>query len=162
MERTQIKCPSRPRSPFQPGDDYSRAALANVKPENSGVRMSSSLWRGIQARYAPTLSQIPAVSNIANFDADSAILAQKCDQSMKKDIYGQERPVSAIPQVSITFGNLKVNNQLITNPSAKVVYPKEVPDCADAVAKGRMVTVKIGEEIPRRPLREVIVLNESN
>lgn len=66
------------------------------------------------------------------------------------EIYGPPIPLNAIPKVTVTFGNLRVNGEPIKNATATAVYSKEVPDYAEAVAKAGHVVVRIGSPVKRR------------
>lgn len=74
------------------------------------------------------------------------------------EIYGAAIPVEQIPQVNVTFGNLRVNGQPIEKPSATAVYPNKVPDYADASADKGQIVVRVGEKVTERATREVKLL----
>jgi hypothetical protein len=74
------------------------------------------------------------------------------------DIYGRQIPVEEIPKVTVTFGNLRVNGTPVEKPSATAVYPRRVPDYAEAVAKDGQLVVKVGEPVADRQRREVALL----
>jgi hypothetical protein len=63
--------------------------------------------------------------------------------------------VADIPKVTVTFGPPVVNGQPAANPSARAVYPKGVPDYAEAVAKGGSLVVTVGEPVEGRTKRSV-------
>jgi hypothetical protein len=63
--------------------------------------------------------------------------------------------LSDIPKLKVTFGNLKVNGVAIENPTASAIYPKDVPDYADAKADGKSIEIIVGEEVKNREKRNV-------
>jgi hypothetical protein len=69
------------------------------------------------------------------------------------EIYGPGIPVQEIPAVTVTFGNLRVNGELIEHPSATAVYPQDVPDYADAVGEDHKVVVTVGRLVERKTRR---------
>ena len=71
------------------------------------------------------------------------------------EVYGRAIPVEKIPQVQVTFGNLRVNGQSVDNPGATAIYPKGVPDYADAKSHDKNVVVDVGEPVERRESRQV-------
>jgi len=66
------------------------------------------------------------------------------------EIYGPRIPVEQIPEVTVTFGNLRVNGVPVEHLSAMAVYSKDVPDYAEAVAEDSRVVVKIGSRVERK------------
>ena len=76
------------------------------------------------------------------------------------EIYGRQIPVEQIPKVTVTFGNLRVNGQAVERPSATAVYPKRVPDYAEAAAQDGLLVVKVGKPVPDRKERRVELLPE--
>jgi hypothetical protein len=70
------------------------------------------------------------------------------------EIYGQRRPVADIPRLTVTFGNVRVNGEAVESATAKAVYPKGVPDFADAKAKDNTLVITIGQPV-ERAAREV-------
>jgi len=77
------------------------------------------------------------------------------------EIYGRRQPVEKIPKVQITFGNLRVNGQEVERPGALAVYPKGVPDYAEAKLQKQQLVVQVGEPVEaRRTRREVLYKRE--
>jgi len=70
------------------------------------------------------------------------------------EIYGQLRPVTDIPKLTVTFDNLRVNGMPVEKLSATAVYPKDVPDFAQAEAQGRGLKVTVGTSIENRNRRQ--------
>jgi hypothetical protein len=65
------------------------------------------------------------------------------------EIYGPMIPVEEIPEVTVTFGNLRVNGEPVEHPSATAVYPKDVPDYAEAAGEDGKVVVRVGKPVER-------------
>lgn len=65
------------------------------------------------------------------------------------EIYGPRIPVEEIPEVTVTFGNLRVNGETVENPSATAVYPKGVPDYAETVVDNGRLVVEVGKPVER-------------
>ncbi|MFO0905043.1 MAG: hypothetical protein U0939_18705 [Pirellulales bacterium] len=71
------------------------------------------------------------------------------------EIYGGRIPVEQIPQVVVTFGELKVNGELRPAPPVEAIYPQGVPDFADAKLLDRHVVIDVGKEVAERTERRV-------
>jgi hypothetical protein len=71
------------------------------------------------------------------------------------EVYGRRIPVSEIPQVVVTLGNLRVNGQLLKTPPVEAIYPKGVPDYADARVDGDSVVIVVGKPVEARGERKV-------
>ena len=65
------------------------------------------------------------------------------------EIYGPRIPVEEIPEVTVTFGNLRVNGEAVENPSATALYPKDVPDYVEAAGEDGKVVVRVGKPVER-------------
>ncbi len=65
------------------------------------------------------------------------------------EIYGPRIPVEEIPEVTVTFGKLRVNGEAVESPSATALYPKDVPDYAEAVGEDGKVVVRVGKPVER-------------
>jgi hypothetical protein len=76
------------------------------------------------------------------------------------EIYGPRKPVAEIPKLTVTFGPPVVNGVAAKNPKADAVYPKGVPDYADAIAKDGSLVVTVGEPVPARAKRRVTLIEE--
>jgi hypothetical protein len=87
------------------------------------------------------------------FKGDNLMLDRKVANFV--EIYGRRRPVADIPKVTVAFGAPIVNGKPAANPSASVIYPKGVPDFADAVAKDGALVVTVGEPVANRQKRNV-------
>lgn len=74
------------------------------------------------------------------------------------EIYGRRIPLERIPDVTVTLGNLKVNGGSVKEPGVVAVYPKDVPDYAQARAENSSVIVRVGTEIRDRSSRRVRLL----
>lgn len=71
------------------------------------------------------------------------------------EVYGNRIPVGEIPKVTVTLGNLVVNGKPVEVSSAEAVYPKGVPDYADAIAKDNQLVITVGKLIEGRTKRSV-------
>jgi len=71
------------------------------------------------------------------------------------EVYGRRIPVGEIPRVTVTLGNLMVNGERAEVSSAEAVYPKGVPDYADAVARVDQLTITVGKPVEGRTERRV-------
>ena len=78
------------------------------------------------------------------------------------EVYGRAIPVEKIPQVQVTFGNLRVNGQSVENPGVTAIYPKGVPDYADAKSRDKNVVVDVGQPVERRESRQVRLFSSPN
>jgi len=77
------------------------------------------------------------------------------------EVYGRRKPVEKIPKVLVTFGNLRVNGKPVVRPGVMAVYPKGVPDYAEAKLKDQQLVVQVGESVEnRRTRREVLYKRE--
>ena len=76
------------------------------------------------------------------------------------EIYGPKRPVTDIPKLTVTFGNLRVNGEPVQLTSAKAVYPKGVPDYAEVAAKDQSLVVTIGQPVADRTQRDVMLIGK--
>jgi hypothetical protein len=75
------------------------------------------------------------------------------------EVYGRRRPVADIPRVTVTFGPPVVNGVAATKPTAEAVYPKAVPDYADAVAKDGSLVITVGQPVEGRAKRRVTLID---
>lgn len=73
------------------------------------------------------------------------------------EVYGQRIPVEEIPKVTVTFGNLAVNGKPV-KAIATAIYPKSVPDYAEAVGKDGVVVVTVGQAVKDRTRRNVTLI----
>jgi hypothetical protein len=69
-------------------------------------------------------------------------------------------PLEQIPEVTVTFGNLRVNGSPVEKPSATAVYPRQIPEYAEAVAQDGQLVVTVGKPVPVRKQRRVELLPE--
>ncbi len=56
-----------------------------------------------------------------------------------------------------TFGNLKVNGKPMKATTAEAIYPKRVPDYAEAVGKDGALVVTVGQAVENRKERKVVL-----
>ena len=64
------------------------------------------------------------------FPGEDLVLSRKVASFV--EVYGQRIPVSEIPKVTVTFGNLAVNGKPVKVTAVHAIYPKSVPDYAQA------------------------------
>jgi hypothetical protein len=71
------------------------------------------------------------------------------------EVYGRRVPVDEIPKVTVTFGKLAVNGKPVEVISAEAIYPKGVPDYADAEAHDGTLVITVGKPVEDRTKRTV-------
>jgi hypothetical protein len=76
------------------------------------------------------------------------------------EVYGRRIPVGEIPKLTVTFGNLKVNGKPVHVKEASAIYPRKVPDYAEATAKDAAVVVRVGESVADRTERKVQLIGK--
>ncbi len=77
------------------------------------------------------------------------------------EIYGEQKPVADIPKVTVTFGPPVVNGVAPKKPTAEAIYPKDVPDYADATAKEGSLVITVGKPVEGREKRSVMLIETS-
>ncbi len=87
------------------------------------------------------------------FPAEDLVLAPKVASFV--EVYGGRIPVDEIPRLTVTFGNLKINGQAADVKSVRAVYPKDVPDYAEAVFEDGAVVITVGQPVENRTKRSV-------
>ena len=75
------------------------------------------------------------------------------------EVYGRRRPAADIPKVTVTFGPPVVNGTAAKNPTAEAIYPKGVPNYADAVAKDGSLVITVGKPVEERVKRRVKLID---
>lgn len=75
------------------------------------------------------------------------------------EVYGRRRPVTDIPKVTVTFGAPVVNGKVAVQASAEAIYPKGVPDYAEAVAKDGSLVVTVGTSVEGRDKRRIKLIH---
>jgi hypothetical protein len=73
------------------------------------------------------------------------------------EVYGRRIPVAGIPQVTVTFGNLAVNGEPVV-----AIYPKRVPDFAEAVATDDQLMITVGKPAENRTKRTLRLIPDAN
>ena len=76
------------------------------------------------------------------------------------EVYGRRIPVSEIPKVTVAFGNLAVNGRPVKVRGATAIYPKNVPEYAEAVRKDETVVVTVGQVVEKRKERKVVLIGK--
>jgi hypothetical protein len=92
------------------------------------------------------------------FKGENLVLSRKLASFV--EVYGRRIPVSEIPKVTVTFGNLNVNGKPAKVTTASAIYPRRVPDYAEAAAKDGTVVVKVGESVVNRTERKVQLIGK--
>jgi hypothetical protein len=87
------------------------------------------------------------------FKAEDLVLSKSVASFV--EVYGQRIPVVEIPKVTVTFGNLRINGQAANVSAVQAIYPKGVPDYADAKLKDGWVIIEVGEPVEGRTARRV-------
>jgi hypothetical protein len=90
------------------------------------------------------------------FKGDKLVLDRKVTNFV--EVYGQPKPVSDIPKLTVTFGPPVVNGNVAVNPTAEVVYPKGVPDYAEATAKDGALVITVGSPVEGREKRRAVLI----
>ena len=75
------------------------------------------------------------------------------------EIYGQRRPVSEIPKLTVTFGNPVLNGKPVDPKAIDAVYPQGVPDFAEAKLRDGAVVVTVGTPVEGRTERNPKLLS---
>jgi hypothetical protein len=122
------------------------------------VRMDKELIEGkpytwIGAFVSPNEKDENIFVGALRFPGDKLMLSRKLASFV--EVYGNRRPVEDIPKVVVTFGSLLVNGQPVERPTAEAIYPKGVPDYADATAKDNDVVITVGEPVEQRSERRI-------
>ena len=92
------------------------------------------------------------------FKGDNLVLARQVASFV--EVYGGRIPVGEIPKLTVTFGNLRVNPKPVKIVCVDAVYPKDVPDYADVMAKDSTLAVKVGQPVENRKERTVRLIGK--
>ena len=87
------------------------------------------------------------------FKGENLVLERKVASFI--EVYGSRIPVDQIPKVVVTFGNLKVNGAGLKAPPVEAIYPKGVPDFAEAKVSNDSVVIEVGKPVEGRVERRV-------
>lgn len=74
------------------------------------------------------------------------------------EVYGPRRPVEAIPKVQVTFSPPIVNGIPARAASAMAIYPKGVPDYAEAKPRDGSLVVTVGTPVEGRTERRTTLI----
>jgi hypothetical protein len=74
------------------------------------------------------------------------------------EVYGRQRPMADIPKVTVMFGPPVVNGTVAKNPTPEAIYPKGVPDQADAVVKDGSLVITVGKPVEGREKRRATLI----
>ena len=93
------------------------------------------------------------------FPAEKLVLSRRVASFV--EVYGRRLPVEKIPKVTVIFDNLKLNGKVVAGPGAMAVYPKGVPDYAEARLVEDRLVIRVGELVEeRRTRRDVLFKRE--
>jgi hypothetical protein len=92
------------------------------------------------------------------FKGDSLVLAGQVASFV--EVYGPTIPVEDIPKLTVTFGNLIVNGNPVKVKGASAIYPKGVPDYAEAVPNEGRVVVTVGQSVENRKERKTVLIGK--
>lgn len=122
-----------------------------VKMDAEKVGDKSTTWVGAFVRVHATDENI--FVGALRFPKEKLVLDRKVASFV--EVYGKRIPVEEIPQVTVSFGNLRVNGELIPAPPVEAIYPKGVPDFAKAKLTGGSVEIEVGKRVEGREGRRV-------
>lgn len=120
------------------------------------VRMEKQLIDGKPYRWVGAFVRVHATDeNIfvgaLRFPGDDLKLSHNTASFV--EIYGRRIAYDKIPKVTITFVNLRVNDEPAQLTKVAAVYPGDVPDYAAATWSQNAASVKVGEEVADRKQR---------
>ncbi|HWC88915.1 MAG TPA: hypothetical protein VG433_04650 [Pirellulales bacterium] len=92
------------------------------------------------------------------FSGENLVLSRQLANFV--EIYGEQKPVSAIPKLTVTLGNLQVNGKPVEKPTAHAVYPPGVPEYAQATARGKSIIITVGQPVANRIQRRVELIGQ--
>ena len=92
------------------------------------------------------------------FKGEDLVLSRKVASFV--EVYGRRIPVSEIPKMTVTFGSLKVNAKPVRVTAARAIYPKNVPDYAEAIAEDGKIVIEVGQQVKDRQERTVRLIGE--
>lgn len=125
-----------------------------VRMDRESVADKPCTWVGAFV-YSHTKDENVFVGAL-RFPGDRLVLSRKIASFV--EIYGKRKPLTEIPRLTVTFGNLRVNGRPIRRPAVTAIYPRRVPDFAQAVADKGGVVVTVGREVKQRTERRVRLL----
>ena len=94
------------------------------------------------------------------FKGENLVLAGKVASFV--EVYRPRIPVEEIPKLTVTFGNLVVNGKPVKVKTASAIYPKSIPDYAEAVGKDEAVVVTVGQAVEDRKERKVVLIGKQD
>jgi hypothetical protein len=92
------------------------------------------------------------------FKGENLVLSRKVASFV--EVYGRRIPVDEIPKVTVRFGDLAVNGKAVKVTAAHAIYPKNVPDYAEATAENGKIVVEVGHPVENRKERTVRLIGE--
>lgn len=120
------------------------------------VRMERQTIQGRPYRWVGAFVRVHATDeNIfigaLRFPGDELTLAHNTASFV--EIYGRAIPFDQIPRVTVTFDNLRVNDEPAALARVTAIYPQDVPDYAAALWQDGAAVVCVGEAVPNRQER---------
>lgn len=122
-----------------------------VRMDKEVVDGNSYTWGGVLVHSHETDENV--FVGALRFPGENLTLGRKVASFV--EIYGRRIPLTDIPKLTVTFGNLKVNGKPVDKPPVTAIYPKNAPDYASATCKDGAVLVTVGEEVKNRTQRQV-------
>jgi len=92
------------------------------------------------------------------FEEENLVLAGNVASFV--EVYGGRIPVSEIPKVTVTLGNMRVNGKPVNAKTVTAIYPHNVPDYAAAEARDGQVVITVGKPVENRNERKVQLIGE--
>lgn len=127
-----------------------------VRMDKEQIEGKPYTWVGVLV-YSHNLDENVFVGAL-RFKGENLVLARKVASFV--EVYGQPIPVSQIPKVRVTSGNLLVNGKPAKVVSAEAVYAENVPDYAAATAVDGAVAVSVGEPVEHRQDRKMQLIGK--
>jgi hypothetical protein len=127
-----------------------------VRMDKEEIDGKPATWVGVFV--LPHEKQENVFVGALRFKGENLVLSRRVASFV--EVYGRRIPVSEIPKVTVTFGNLTVNGKPAKVTAAEAIYPKRVPDYAEAMAKDGTVVVRVGEPVANRTKRKVQLIGK--
>ncbi len=91
------------------------------------------------------------------FKGEQLVLSRKLASFV--EVYGRRISVNEIPKIKVTFAPPVVNGKPVS-ATATAIYPKNVPDYAEAVGKDGTAVVTVGQAVENRTNRRVSLIEK--
>ena len=126
-----------------------------VRMDRETINGSPFTWVG--AYVASQVKSEDVFVGALRFPGEHLTLARQLASFV--EIYGPPRPVAAIPKLTVTLGDLRINGKPVAKPTAIAEYPEEVPDYAEARGQDTSVVITVGQPVKDRKRRRVDLLS---